>query len=113
MGDVIARDHKILALLVLAAHHDVAVGVPRIEMINRNPVQPRTEVGLHLPHQVAHEWLELGQLITVFGSYDETELMAIALGLFQEHLAIDADLLGPVQVAGRAFAGHAVALDVT
>jgi hypothetical protein len=53
--DVVAGNHEVLSAIILSAHHDMAMRMTGIEVICGDPVQPRAEIGFHLPHQIAHE----------------------------------------------------------
>ena len=54
VGDVVAGDHQVLASLVLAAQHDVAVRAPGVEVIGGDPVKAGAEVLLHRLHLQLH-----------------------------------------------------------
>ena len=50
-----------------------------VEVVDRDPVELRIEVLLHLPHQVADEGLEVGEPGAVLGRDDEAELVRVLL----------------------------------
>lgn len=87
MADVIAGDHEVVPMVVLAPHHDVAVGVAGIEVIGGDPIEPGSEIGFHLPHQVADERFEVGDFGRVLRRHDETKLVAVAFGSISKVLA--------------------------
>ena len=65
VGDVVLRNDEILAGVIAAADENVAVGVAGVEMIDRDPIQSRAQIRLHLPHHVAREAAQIGQPIAV------------------------------------------------
>ena len=52
------------------------VGVP---VIDGDPVQPRAEIGSHLPREIAREGLQIGHLAGVLGRDDEAEMVPVVL----------------------------------
>jgi len=108
MADVVAGHHQVLALIVPAANDDVGVGMAGVEMIDRHPVEPGVEVALHLGHEVADEWLEVGKPRPLVGRDDEAELVRVLLRAIQEGAAVNVIARGLVEAAGRTFAGDAV-----
>src|SRR3546814_4717055 len=91
-GQIGAGDDEVAAAIVTAAHHDMGMRVAGVEMIDRDPVEPRSEIGFDSRHQPPGERLEIVILIAVLGRDDEAELMAIALAAVEERLAVDAPL---------------------
>jgi hypothetical protein len=63
--DVVAGDDKVLTALVPAAQHEMGVRVSGVEMIRRDPVEPRAKIALDLPHEIADERLQVVELGTV------------------------------------------------
>ena len=110
--DIVAGDDEVLALIVLAAKHDVRVRMTGVAMVDRDPVQPGPEIRLHLCHQAARQRLE----IVIFGAIlrrdDEPELMAIPLTASKEGLSVCTILVAAVELAWRAVPSNAIALDV-
>jgi hypothetical protein len=112
VGNVVAGDHEVLAAFVLAAEYDMGMWMPRVEMIHGHPVELGAEILLHLPHQIADEGLEIGELGAVLGRDNEAELVAILSAALHEVL--------PVRLVGRRIVNPArlpsrrdtVALDV-
>src|SRR3546814_9312845 len=47
MADIVAGDDEIGALLVTAAQNDVGVGMAGVEVVDRHPVELRSEILLH------------------------------------------------------------------
>ena len=62
---------------------DVGVGIAGVVAIDRNPVEPGTEVGFHLLHQIAGGLAQVGQFNTLRG-YDEAELVAAVTAPVEE-----------------------------
>ena len=52
VGDVVAGDDEVFAGVVASAHDQVCVRVVGVPVIDRHPIQPRAQVGLHATHQV-------------------------------------------------------------
>jgi hypothetical protein len=77
MANIVAGNDEVLASKVLAADHDMRVGMPGVEMINGDPIELGIEVALHLGQEIPNERLEIGQAGTVFGGNQETELIGI------------------------------------
>jgi hypothetical protein len=48
-----------------------------VVMIDRDPVEARFQILLHLPHKVAREVSQIGHFVGVFGCHDKAELMPI------------------------------------
>jgi hypothetical protein len=86
MCDVVAGNHKVFAPIILAAHHDMAMRMPRIEVIGCDPVEPRAKIGFHLPHQVADKRFEVGEFGRILRSHDKAKLMAVAFASLGERL---------------------------
>ena len=57
MGNILACDDQIFGPIILAAKHDVRMGMTRVAMVGGDPVELRPEVLFHLRHQPAHERL--------------------------------------------------------
>ena len=66
VGDVVARDDEVFAGIVASAHDQVRVRVVGVPVIDRHPIQPRPQVGLHPVHQVPGVGAQVVQLRTVF-----------------------------------------------
>jgi hypothetical protein len=112
MRDVVAGNHEVVSLVITAANHDVTMGMPRVEVISRDPVELRAEILFHLPHEVADKGLQVRKFCAVFGRHDEPELVAIAGAPFCEWLAVGAIAAGVVQLARLAITRDAVTLNV-
>jgi hypothetical protein len=53
--DVVLGDDEVLAEIVAAADYYVTVRVAGVEMVDRDPIEPRAEVFLHLRHHIPGE----------------------------------------------------------
>ena len=67
------------------------VGVP---VIDGDPVEPRAEIGFHLPREIAREGPEVGHLGGVLGRDDEAEMVPVVLAPFGEGAIVGAIGLG-------------------
>ena len=91
----------------------MAVGMTRVEMIDRHPVELRSEVLLHLRHHVAGEGAQVGEPVAVLGGDDEAELMPILASALQKLAARNlVTILGPIEPAPLSFPVGPVALQV-
>ena len=81
-------------------------------MIDGHPVEPRAEVDLHLPGQVACEGLEVGHLAGILRRDDEPEMMAIVLAPFRESRAIGTVAAGIEHLGPLATTRHSIALQI-
>src|SRR3546814_3830030 len=87
-------------------------------MIRRPPRSTRTDTlfpytTLFLSlHQPAREAFQVLVLHGILGRHDEAELVPIAVGAFEERLAVGAIAVCVVEFARQPFACDAVALDV-
>jgi hypothetical protein len=111
--DVVPGNHEVVSFVVPAADHDVAMRMPRVEMIGRDPVELRAKILFHLPYQVADKRLQVRQLRTVLWCDDEPELVAIASASFCERLAIGTIARGVIQLARLSITRDAVTLNVS
>src|SRR3546814_2948623 len=85
----------------------------RVEMIDRDPVEFRSQILFHLRHQPARERLQVVILFAILRRDDEAELVAIARLPLDKCLAVRPIALGRVELTAFTIAGDAVALDVT
>ena len=113
MRDILAGDNQILSLIILAAKHDVRVGMAGIAVVSSDPFEPGAEILFHLLHQPAHKRFEVGILIAILGGDDEPELVTIAAATLDERCAIGHVSVSGVKAAWSAIRGGAVALKIT
>ena len=88
MGDVVAGNVQNLAIVGNPPDHDMGVGVAGIVVIDRDPIELGTKVGLQLPHQVAGEAAQIAHLDGILGRHDEAELMAVLTAAGDEGAAV-------------------------
>ena len=81
-------------------------------MVDGDPVEPRVEVLLHLPHEVAGEAAQVGHLFRILRRDDEAELMAVLTPALDEGAAIRFVLDRRIGASLLSFPGHAVAFEI-
>jgi hypothetical protein len=109
MRQVFAGDHQIAAGLVPAPDYDVGMRMAGVVVVGRDPIEPGPQIGLGAPHQSAGQVLVFR---SVLRRHDEAELVAVAIRALEERLAVGTVMLGVVELARHALAGHAVTLNV-
>ena len=112
-GDIVAGDVEGLAVVGDTAQEDMGVRVAGVVVIDRDPVELRSEVGFHLLHQRAGGLARVGQFRPVLGRDDEAELMTVIAAPVKEGMSILCIALGRIDLALRAILRHAVPLQVT
>ena len=112
LADVVAADDQVLAVVGAAADEHVDMGVVGVPMIDRDPVEPRSEVALRVLHELAREGPKVGNLARVLRRDCEPEMMPVLFAPFGESLRVGV-VGGCVEHPGIcAVAGHSVALEV-
>ncbi|MET4231225.1 hypothetical protein ABIA85_004506 [Bradyrhizobium sp. LA6.10] len=81
-------------------------------MIEGRPIEPRTEINLHLLGQVAGERSEVGHTAGIFGRDDEPEMVAVVLTPLGKGRAIRTVAGSIEHTGGLTTSGDAVALQV-
>jgi hypothetical protein len=112
VADVVTRNHEISAIVGLAAHDDMDMGILGIPVIDSDPVELRTEISLGVSHQVPRERLQIGEPVCVVRGHDEPEVVAIALAPIGECAVIGVVVLGVEHPARGAVFRHAVAAEI-
>jgi hypothetical protein len=112
VADVVARHDEVLAAVVVAGDDDMGVRVPRIEMIDGDPVEPGVQVLLHVSHEITHERLEVRHAASVLRRDDQAELIGVPPLPLQEAAAVSRIVLPVVLLAPTTIACHAVAQGV-
>jgi len=112
VADIVPCYDKILAFVVAATQHDVSMWMFRVEMIDRDPIEPCFEVGFHGAHQVTDEGFQIFQFSRIFGRDDEAKLMPIAVTSLQELTAVHVITCCIVELASFLFLGDTIALEV-
>ena len=83
------------------------VGVVGVPVVDRDPVQPRSQISLGLGHQFAGRGPKVSQVAGVLGRDDETEVVSVVFAALGEGGVVGR----PVTVehlGGRTVAGHAL-----
>src|SRR5262249_23749050 len=65
LADVVAGDHKVLAIVALAAHQEVDVEVVGVPVIDRNPIEEGGQGSVGLRHGIPGEGLEISEPLGV------------------------------------------------
>jgi len=112
VADIVASDDEILPLIVFASDDDMAVGMTRIVMVDRNPVEAGAEIAFHRLDKPAGERLQILIASAVFRGDDEPELMAVTRASIQEFLTIEPLGRTIIKIAGISLAAHTVTLEV-
>jgi hypothetical protein len=94
VADVVAGEHQVGAVVGLAAHQDMGVGIVGVPVVDPDPIEPRTEIALGLRDQVSGESLEIGELLGVLRRDDEAEVVAIAFAALGEGAVVGIVALG-------------------
>ncbi len=84
-----------------------------VVVIDRDPVELRSEVDFHLLHQVAGGLAQVSQLGAILGRDDEAELMTVVTAPIEESTAVLRVTLGRIDPALLTVLGHAVPFEVT
>jgi hypothetical protein len=63
--------------------------VAGVEVVDRDPIEPGSEVFLHLAEHVASEAAKIGQPVAVLGRHDEAELMPVLSPTLQKLASIN------------------------
>ena len=67
LTDIVAGNHKILAVITDPAHDDMDMGMFGVPMIDRRPVELGPHILFHLPHQITGEGFEVRHFKRVIG----------------------------------------------
>ena len=89
------------------------MGMAGVVMIDGNPIELGSEVFFHPLHETPHEGLQIVVFRAVLGGDDEAELVAVAVGAFDEILAVGAVDGAVVKLSRLAIARNAIALDIS
>jgi hypothetical protein len=92
--DVIAGDHKIAAVVALAAHDDMDVGIVGIPMVDPDPIELGAEIPLDLRHQVPGERLQIEELLRTLWRHDKPEMMPIPFAAVGERMVVGVIVFG-------------------
>jgi hypothetical protein len=83
-ADIGAADDEILAVIGASADQDMDMWVVGIPVIDRHPVELRSEVALDIIKQFARERAQVLQFAGVFGRNDKTKVMPVIPAAFGE-----------------------------
>ncbi|KGB22234.1 VirD2 component relaxase [Acetobacter pomorum] len=111
--DVIARDYQVLAVLRLAAHDDMDMGMFGVPVINRRPVELRAEIMLSLHHKIAREALQVRHFHRIIWRDDETKMVTVIGTALGEGFGIDFVLFRAEHLCLRAVLRDALAAQIT
>lgn len=112
MGDVVAGDHEVLAGVVPAPHDDVGVWIVGVPVVDRDPIEPRAQVGLHAAHEMPRIGSQVFQFRCVLRRENEAEMVPVVGAALLEGVQVRSVCLRPVGLPRLAITAHAVALDV-
>ena len=90
----------------------MAVRMPSVEVIDRDPVELGAEILLDLRHQLADEGFEVRKFRAVLGRDDEAELVAIAGRPLEESWTVGDVDISAIECSRLALARHAITLDI-
>src|SRR5260370_15882369 len=77
-------DDERVAAIVGATHDQMDVRIVSVPVINPDPIQPRSEVVLHLLGEVTSKGLKVLHFSCVLGTDDEPEVMPVIAGALGE-----------------------------
>jgi len=112
VGDVVSSDIEDTASVQDTADDDVGMRMAGVLMIDRDPIETRLEVRLHLSHEVAREGFEIGHFIGIIRCHNEAELMPIVTAPLNECLAISVVLKGRIGLSFLAVAIDPVPFEI-
>src|SRR5580698_5704111 len=78
-ADIVAGDDEVGAGIIDTADQQMNVGIVGVPMVDSDPVELRTEIGLHLPGEIEGKRLEIGHLAGILWRDDEPEMMPVTL----------------------------------
>ena len=110
--DVAAMDDKRVAAIVSAAHDQMDVRIVGVPVIDPDPIQPRSEVVLHLLDEVTGKGSKVLHLGCVLGTDDEPEMMPVITGALGEGTQIRVVRGGVEHPGRRAVLGDALASEI-
>src|SRR6202030_2000441 len=94
LADVVPRNDKVSSVIRDTTNDDVNVRIVGVPMLGTDPIEFRSEIPLGLVQQLSRKGFQVGQLVCIFGRYDEPKMMPIAVAAFGKCPAIGAILLG-------------------
>jgi hypothetical protein len=88
------------------------VGIVGVPMVDSDPVELRTEIGLHLPGEIEGKRLEIGHLAGILWRDDEPEMMPVTLAAVGKGSIIGAVARGVEHDALLAVTDDALPLEI-
>lgn len=110
-NSIVLGDVAHLAVVGHPAQQDVGIRKAGV-VIDRDPVEPVAQVGVHLVHQTARGLPQVGQHHPLLGGDDQAELEPIFPTPVKERGAISHVLVGGTDLVVLAIADHAVAFQI-
>ncbi len=86
--------------------------MPGIVMVDGDPIEPRLEVLLHLPHKATRVRLQIAKFDAVLGGDNKAELVSIFLPTLGERLGVGAVLGTGIGLPGLPIGRDAIALQI-
>jgi hypothetical protein len=113
MGDVVAGDVEDAAVIEDAAKHNVGVGVARVVMVDRDPVEASIKIQFHLAREVTGEVAKVSHLGGILRRDDEQKLMTILPAALHKGLAVGLVLERRIGLAALAVTRNTIPFKVT
>src|SRR5690606_4250852 len=85
---IVLVDDEIITIVGFATHEDMNIGCVCVPVVDRDPVEPRTKIGLHIGQQLAGERRDISQLARIFRRDDEAEVMPVIGAAFGKCIAV-------------------------
>ena len=86
--DVITVDDEVFAVVSNAAQQDMDMGIVRVPMINRDPVQFSAKVMGDICHELTREAAYIFQLASILWRNDEAEMMPVIAASLRKTIRI-------------------------
>ena len=83
-----------------------------IPVIDSHPIEPRTEIGLHLLGEIAGEGLQVGHVAGILWRDDESEMMPVIIAALSESRAIGAVAARIEHLGALTTPAHTVTLQI-
>jgi len=110
LADVVAADHKVLAVVGAPAHQHMNMRVARVPVIEGDPVELRAEITLDVRHQCTGISPKIVHLRGVLGRNDEAEMMPVISAALGKSPLVGGVRLGTEPPGVGPVTGYALAL---
>ncbi|CDX39672.1 conserved hypothetical protein [Mesorhizobium plurifarium] len=110
--DVVARDDQVLAVLAHAANDEVNMGMLRVPVVDRHPVEPCAKVLFHLQGKVSGERSQIRHVEGIVRRDDEPEMVPVFRRARGEGRAIGISAVRPEQPRLFAVAGDTLSTQI-